>query len=178
MKIWDDLAAQASALTADKEPTPEVATRARLLARRIRHRMMQGYIVWSEDELTALLEKELTPPPDPTAEPHPFNPTRDPLGSGLCVECGKPELPAHEWPDASGTLTLWEPIETAPKDGRRILMANNDEASQGYWDREVEEEGGQCWRFDGPDMERFEPVPTHWMRLPDPPIASELEKET
>jgi Lar family restriction alleviation protein len=37
----------------------EAARKARPLAQRIRHRMMQGYIVWTEDELTALLETEI-----------------------------------------------------------------------------------------------------------------------
>lgn len=64
----------------------------------------------------------------------------------------------------------WQDISTAPKD-ERIILANEktEEVSQGYWDNEREEEGGQCWRFDGPYNERFTPPPTHWMPLPEPP---------
>ena len=61
----------------------------------------------------------------------------------------------------------WESIDTAPKDGTRILIADVAYVTQGFWDRETEDEGGQCWREDNPDWERAHP--THWMPLPDPP---------
>jgi hypothetical protein len=68
----------------------------------------------------------------------------------------------------------WRPIETAPKDGRRIFLygaAGFGETSSdvGYWDRDPEDECGQCWR-DG-TCERIEPIPTHWMPLPEPPTG-------
>lgn len=70
-------------------------------------------------------------------------------------------------------LDGWQPIETAPKDGERVLLATPESVWFGYWDREVEAEGGQCWRLDDPDMQRFdivfETVPSRWMSLPDPP---------
>jgi hypothetical protein len=61
----------------------------------------------------------------------------------------------------------WRPIETAPRDGTRILIRSGCYVCQGFWDREAQEQGGQCWREDNPDWERAEP--SDWMPLPDPP---------
>jgi hypothetical protein len=66
----------------------------------------------------------------------------------------------------------WRDIETAPKDGRDVLLwpcgiFGEPSPDIGYWDRDPEEECGQCWRtLDG---ERIEPLPTHWQKVPDPP---------
>lgn len=65
----------------------------------------------------------------------------------------------------------WQPIETAPKDGLVMLlypcgMFGTVSPDVGYWDRD---KGYEAWRtLDG---ERIEPMPTHWMPLPDPPSA-------
>lgn len=67
----------------------------------------------------------------------------------------------------------WQDISSAPKDGTCIILGKAGLVAAGYWDCEVEGEGGQCWRLDDPDMQRFEIVfetdPTHWQKFPDPP---------
>lgn len=71
----------------------------------------------------------------------------------------------------------WLPISSAPQDGERILLANANDVWLGYWDRETEEEGGQCWRIEDGYAQRFEIVfgsePTHWRSRPDPPEEGE-----
>lgn len=68
----------------------------------------------------------------------------------------------------------WQPIETAPKDGRNILVSDGRLVSIGGWltdiDHGAEWEGqigmAGWWAFDlGPNNDR----PTHWMPLPEPP---------
>lgn len=57
----------------------------------------------------------------------------------------------------------WQPIETAPKDGTRILVCRNDlvePVTIAYWSM------GEC-RFMTPLVLDFRPL-THWMPLPDP----------
>ena len=63
----------------------------------------------------------------------------------------------------------WQPIETAPKDGTHILLANESGTSEGGWlsdiDHGAEWEGqigmAGWWRADGTDW----PC-THWQPLP------------
>lgn len=59
----------------------------------------------------------------------------------------------------------WQPIETAPKDGRRILLADMFENVEiGFWNRDL----GQ-W-MDDAQQGWIEPTwPTHWMAIPQPP---------
>lgn len=67
-------------------------------------------------------------------------------------------------------MSEWQPIETAPKSGSRKLvwvdlkgMNVNDRSFSdiGCWD-------GEFWRhgYMGP---KFDPQPTHWQPLPEPP---------
>jgi len=67
----------------------------------------------------------------------------------------------------------WEPIETAPKDGAKILFYCPNYS--GYfgvmaWDSTEWDLCGQV-EYDSYDRAGFEPSfnPTHWMRLPEPP---------
>ncbi len=62
-------------------------------------------------------------------------------------------------------MSNWQPIDTAPKDGRRVLLCNLPVSwiYVGHWDDD--EECGQCWRDD--DHERADP--THWQPLPEAP---------
>lgn len=68
----------------------------------------------------------------------------------------------------------WQPIETAPKDGSRILGAWQDVMSVYHWDTQsFHTRPNPYWARD------FHPVyydrsqqPTHWMPLPDPPRAA------
>jgi hypothetical protein len=63
----------------------------------------------------------------------------------------------------------WQPIETAPKDGTRLLLFGTervfltDRAFVGRWDAE---RAGGSWV--GPE---WRCIPTHWMPLPEPPSA-------
>lgn len=58
----------------------------------------------------------------------------------------------------------WQPIETAPRDGTRILLFREGwhvNCAVGYWRidwHEFAPVGGECF-----------PQPTHWMPLPPPP---------
>lgn len=57
----------------------------------------------------------------------------------------------------------WQPIETAPQDGRRVLL----------WAKQWEAPNtgqfyGEHWKIDG-QLGPFAYPPTHWMPLPTPP---------
>lgn len=57
----------------------------------------------------------------------------------------------------------WQPIETAPRDGRAHLLFTRGYAVLGYWHRPSS-------RWESlPNWEAIEP--THWQRLPPPPIG-------
>lgn len=60
----------------------------------------------------------------------------------------------------------WQPIETAPKDGKSILVVNGNWIVTAHWHRSQ-----QCWASCGPTYERlpWDEQPTHWMPLPEPP---------
>ena len=67
---------------------------------------------------------------------------------------------------AAGVMPQWQPIETAPKDGTRVLVWRRDE--DGYTHRRVgvdhfNVEIGKWWRS------RRDMYPTHWMPLPEAP---------
>jgi hypothetical protein len=59
----------------------------------------------------------------------------------------------------------WQPIETAPKDGRRIWLADTKNLVTGYWSQPV-----GAWRTDWLVGDAGD-KPTHWMPLPDLPKA-------
>lgn len=62
-------------------------------------------------------------------------------------------------------MTDWQPIETAPRDGTRVLLFRGEWMESmgiGYWSNDWMEftmVGGECF-----------PGPTHWMPLPPPPV--------
>jgi hypothetical protein len=69
-------------------------------------------------------------------------------------------------PELSAPL-VWQPIETAPKDGTCILISNGKDGIfsgmyVGYW----YQEGG--WKF---SIKNRIPDATHWMPLPAPPTG-------
>jgi hypothetical protein len=70
----------------------------------------------------------------------------------------------------------WQPIETAPKDGTRILLSDGETVDTACWGR-IDMGGGKGWqRFvnvggEWNDYGEFD-NPTHWMRLPQPPQDS------
>ena len=59
---------------------------------------------------------------------------------------------------------LWQPIETAPKDGQLVMIWNKSYkiALQGRWE-------GEDTGWVGDDVILF---PTHWRPLPAPPVSS------
>jgi hypothetical protein len=85
---------------------------------------------------------------------------------------------------------MWQPIETAPKDGSRIVVLWPDGwADFAVWKtnsrivlgRELNEQGavglsdsyfGDPNENDDYDLAKPENAPTHWMPLPEPPDAN------
>ena len=75
-------------------------------------------------------------------------------------------------------MTGWQPIETAPKNGRTILVWNGlnsgfytraQDMGVALWRKQAFPDGQECWCAqdccDG--VTTYEP--THWMPLPEPP---------
>ena len=60
-------------------------------------------------------------------------------------------------------MSEWYPIETAPKDGRKILVSNGVEVDTSYWD---------CDAWCALYSERLPYEPTHWKHRPNPPEES------
>jgi hypothetical protein len=73
-------------------------------------------------------------------------------------------------------MTEWQPIETAPKDGTRILfLAYGDTVYLGQWSDHwgsFEPEYSEVPMFNEPDDDRDV---THWMPLPLPPSKHDRE---
>lgn len=71
---------------------------------------------------------------------------------------------------------MWQPIESAPKDGTKILAFAPNHPDRGpimritWWRRREDGHNYIGW---GEFNEQFWP-PTHWQSLPDPPAASSL----
>jgi hypothetical protein len=74
---------------------------------------------------------------------------------------------------------MWQPIETAPKDGTPILVADAKSVEVGVWQEETEDDT-ECGvvtipGFDagwwGSEWQPGGKQPTHWMPMPDPPAA-------
>lgn len=69
---------------------------------------------------------------------------------------------------------IWQPIETAPRDGTRVLAIWGKHGTQIiYWYSWEERpeylvKAGACWK---PENQRcpINATPTHWMPLPPPP---------
>ena len=83
-------------------------------------------------------------------------------------------------------MNEWQPIETAPKDGTRVLLFGGE---QEVWKSQRDSKAGpmvvgwadgteygeQAWRFctyDSGFYGRLDTQPTHWMPLPEPPKES------
>lgn len=60
----------------------------------------------------------------------------------------------------------WQPIETAPKDGTRILL----------WDGYMMYTGSKGLRTGGWHSNGERVVPTHWQPLPAPPTACDARR--
>lgn len=59
----------------------------------------------------------------------------------------------------------WQPIETAPKTGERILIAHGNSVWEDEWWGDDDGYWFECSQS-GP---HWGEAPTHWMPLPDPP---------
>lgn len=69
--------------------------------------------------------------------------------------------------DAAAPRNEWKPIETAPKDGTRLLAYEKGCALYEIWWQRNLGDQWDGWQDDWDD----EPEPTHWMPLPAPPLA-------
>ncbi len=58
----------------------------------------------------------------------------------------------------------WQPVETAPKDGRRFLVSDGAAVATVWWSAEADE-------WIGYDTEGAFGAVTHWMPLPPPPAG-------
>lgn len=65
-------------------------------------------------------------------------------------------------------MSEWQPIETAPKDGRGVLVSNGQAVGEATFFAEYD---GWWWAGSCPtDYCDFQvDNPTHWMPIPDPP---------
>jgi hypothetical protein len=81
----------------------------------------------------------------------------------------------------SDVKTGWQPIDTAPKDGTRVLVygQRGDVIDIGSWrgcgryrprTKQRSAYFEKAWGADGSHI--FSPQPTHWMPLPDAPKTS------
>ena len=72
----------------------------------------------------------------------------------------------------------WQPIDTAPRDGTRILLAwAGSEVTEGYWmgDSSRNYWGVVGWFSIDEDVLTSRPSrPSHWMPLPQPPPAASV----
>ncbi|HEU4635425.1 MAG TPA: DUF551 domain-containing protein [Edaphobacter sp.] len=79
-------------------------------------------------------------------------------------------------------MSDWQPIETAPKDGTRVLVCygSKPRVIVAYWQSEPslwEREDVPCWAVFEPEdpfysvylLDEYEP--THWQPLPKPPLS-------
>ncbi len=58
----------------------------------------------------------------------------------------------------------WQPIESAPRDGKSILVTDGYDVCDAYF------RGGDWWQYQcGDDWYSTSINPTHWMPLPDAP---------
>ena len=64
----------------------------------------------------------------------------------------------------------WQPIETAPKDGTKVLLADSSVAADGYFDYLLNK-GNGSWVW--PYVKR---EPTHWKPMPPHPGKQEERK--
>lgn len=60
----------------------------------------------------------------------------------------------------------WQTIDSAPKDGRALLLVSGGWITVGSWHRQA-----GCWVTSGPIYQRYpaDEQPDHWLPLPSPP---------
>jgi hypothetical protein len=78
------------------------------------------------------------------------------------------ELYETQLDTAADTVTGWQDISTAPKDGTRVMLSYDDSVTTGrYWD--AWNDGTADWFDDSDDVLCGYLKPTHWMPLPPAP---------
>jgi hypothetical protein len=77
----------------------------------------------------------------------------------------------------------WQPIETAPKDGRQVLLfspGSIPEVVVGKWETYEGDPGEAWWAYAETALSdlfgEVDPEPSHWMPLPPPPANRPEEK--
>jgi hypothetical protein len=71
----------------------------------------------------------------------------------------------------------WQPIETAPRDGTRVLLwhpralARGENVIVGWWLIDDWWTSHNCWLNDRDPDSDFDLAPTHWQPLPSPPTG-------
>jgi hypothetical protein len=77
------------------------------------------------------------------------------------------ELRDRKWPE-------WREIDSAPKDGTPILIAQGDDLAVAWFDTEyVWLRPGGAWISDYNRSDTYEYDPTHWLPLPTAPTTGE-----
>jgi hypothetical protein len=69
-------------------------------------------------------------------------------------------------------MSEWKPIETAPRDGKSILVAWDERIAIVAWQFQPNAdwtESYSYWALDSADVDIDINVPTHWMPLPELP---------
>lgn len=79
----------------------------------------------------------------------------------LEAEITQLKVAAHRLLDGVDEMN-WQPIGTAPKDGRHILLYRPTIIFTGY-------HASGMWILNAPTLPVMSPAPTHWMPLPEPP---------
>lgn len=71
-------------------------------------------------------------------------------------------------------MSAWQTIDTAPKDGTRIIGFDDSGVSIiEYWEPDAVALSDGCtagWISHTSDGDEYTTEPTHWMPLPEPPV--------
>jgi len=89
-------------------------------------------------------------------------------------------IPATPASSGEADDARWLPIETAPKDGTRLILFAYDLVTIGHWeDRAGHPGGGPDYRHVWVDEDNGYPMdePTHWQPLPKPPVSALITAE-
>lgn len=77
-------------------------------------------------------------------------------------------MPLNEKMRDEDLVMSWQPIETAPRDGTRILLSNENRVGIGQWITNFQS-GYNYNDWFSLMLNKFPYNPTHWMFLPEPP---------
>jgi hypothetical protein len=93
------------------------------------------------------------------------------------------ELPRRS-PDRASIMAGWQPMDSAPKDGRSIWVIDvgslKPEAGPAHWSGSSWHAGTAAdWNGESDAAEKwgYWPTPTHWMHLPPPPALKAMTQE-